>query len=105
MNKINIENLLNQKNINKNNIKKLLNKNNIFYILMCCDNCKNQFVEGGCCSQSYIEPVKPIKLFTKKKMIEYIEPVEQIESLTKKEINVDYSPFIFITLEEYLTHF
>lgn len=105
MNKINIEKLLNQKNINNSYIKKLLNQNNIFYIIMCCDNCKNLFVEGGCCSQSYIEPVKPIKLFTKKEMIEYIEPVKEIESLTKKEINIDYPPFIFITLEEYLTNF
>jgi len=72
---------------------------------MCCDNCKNQFVEGGCCSQSYIEPVKPIKLFTEKEMIKYIKPVETIKSSKKKELQDDYSPFIFITLKEYLMNY
>jgi hypothetical protein len=95
MNKNNIEKLLNEKIFNNVKLKKK------FYILMCCNNCKNQFVEGGCCSQSYIEPVEPIKLFTKNEMIEYITP----NTFTENKINDIYHPFIFLTLEEYLIHF
>lgn len=50
-----------------NELKKELNMNKIF-VQLCCLNCQNKYIEGGCCSQSWKTNVEPIKLRTLEKL-------------------------------------
>ena len=64
------------------------------YIQLFCSNCKNDYCIGGCCSQSKNVVFRPIEVFTEETIIEKICDVYFTE----------YTPFVFITLEQYLNN-
>lgn len=62
------------------------------YVQLFCSNCRNDYCLGGCCSQSRNVVFRPIEVFTEQTIKDKICDVYFTE----------LTPFMFITLEQYL---
>ena len=71
---------------------KSLNNCDMLYIQLFCSTCNNYYCYGGCCTQSKNTILRPVKVLTKKDIIEQID----------KDFYTLPSPFEIISLSTYL---